>query len=169
MWAHQSLPKEAHPDILTMAKALGNGFPVAATMVNDFVADRIVTGDHGTTFGGSPLASRVGHHVFEQLSQPALLTGVAEKSEIFRHRLEALVEKFPGIAVEVRGRGLILGLQLTRDPAMLVKGCRERGLLVITAGMNTVRFVPPLVLENEVAQAGLDIFEEAMEAFARGA
>lgn len=148
-----------------MAKALGNGFPVAATMVNDFVADKIVTGDHGTTFGGNPLASRVGHYVFEQLSQPALLAGVAEKSEIFRSRLETLAEKYPEVVREVRGRGLILGLQLTRDPTGLVKECRERGLLVITAGTNTVRFVPPLVLENNVAQAGLDIFEEAMEAF----
>lgn len=152
-----------------MAKALGNGFPVAATMVNDFVADRIVTGDHGTTFGGNPLASRVGYYVFEQLSKPALLAGVKMKSEIFKSRLVALAEKYPEIVGEVRGRGLILGLQLTRDPARLVKECRERGLLVITAGTNTVRFVPPLVLENEVAEAGLDIFDEAMEAFARSA
>lgn len=150
-----------------MAKALGNGFPVGATMVNDFVGDRIVAGDHGTTFGGNPLASRVGHYVFERLSQPALLEAVKEKSKIFKSRLDALAQKYPEVVGEVRGRGLILGLQLTRDPTSLVKECRERGLLVITAGTNTVRFVPPLVIENEVAHAGLDIFEEAMEAFVK--
>lgn len=151
-----------------MAKALGNGFPVAATMVNDFVADKIVTGDHGTTFGGNPLASRIGHFVFEALSQPALLKGVEERSKLFKSKLEALAQKFPEVVKEVRGRGLILGLQLTRDPAELVKACRERGLLVITAGTNTVRFVPPLVIEEEVVEEGLRVFEEAMGAFVRG-
>lgn len=151
-----------------MAKALGNGFPVAATMVNDFVADKIMTGDHGTTFGGNPLASRIGHYVFSALSQPGLLNGVAEKSKIFKTRLEGLAKKYPDVVKEVRGRGLILGLQLTRDPTALVKECRERGLLVITAGTNTVRFVPPLVIEDGVIEEGLDVFEEAMEAFIRG-
>lgn len=166
LWAHQSLPKEAHPDILTMAKALGNGFPVGATMVNDFVGEKIVTGDHGTTFGGNPMASRIGHYVFGRLSDPGLLSGVASKSEIFKKRLDALRGKYPDLVTELRGRGLILGLQLTKDPADLVKGARERGLLVITAGKDTVRFVPPLVIEDELIDEGLKIFEDAMEVFA---
>ncbi|PWW72252.1 acetylornithine and succinylornithine aminotransferase [Tuber magnatum] len=166
LWAHQFLPKEAHPDILTMAKALGNGFPIGATMVNNFVGEKIVTGDHGTTFGGNPLASRIGHHVFSRLSEKSLLKGVEAKSETFVKRLTAIKDKYPEVATEVRGRGLILGLQLTRDPTSLVKEARERGLLIITAGTNTVRFVPPLVIEEETMNKGLDIFEKAMKVFA---
>lgn len=153
--------------MLTMAKALGNGFPVAATMVNEFVAEKIVSGDHGTTFGGNPLAARIGHYVFERLAQPELLKGVVEKGGFLKKRLEGVVERWPEVATEVRGRGLILGLQLTRDPTELVRECRERGLLVITAGVNTVRFVPPLVIEEEVLDEGMGIFEEAMEAFVK--
>ncbi|KAH8152867.1 uncharacterized protein LAJ45_03093 [Morchella importuna] len=159
------LPKEAHPDILTMAKALGNGFPIGATMVNDFIAEKILIGDHGTTFGGNPLASRIGHYVFSRLSDPKLLRGVEAKGQIFKKRFEALAAKYPDVVKEVRGRGLILGLQLTRDPKELIRECRERGLLVITCGTNTVRFVPPLVIEDEVIEEGLAIFEKAMEAW----
>ena len=148
-----------------MAKALGNGFPIGATMVNNFVGEKIVTGDHGTTFGGNPLASRIGHHIFSRLSEQSLLKGVEAKSETFVRRLTAIKDKYPEVATEVRGRGLILGLQLTRDPTNLVKEARERGLLVITAGTNTVRFVPPLVIEEEVMNEGLDIFEKAMKVF----
>jgi len=165
LWAHQSLPKEAHPDILTMAKALGNGFPIGATMVNEFVAEKIVTGDHGTTFGGNPLATRVGHYVFERLSKPDFLEAVEQKSHIFMNRLEKLKAKYPEVIKEVRGRGLILGVQLDRDPTPLVSNCRERGLLVITAGTNTLRIVPPLIIEEKVIEEGMDILESAMEVF----
>ena len=165
LWAHSHYPKECHPDILTTAKALGNGFPIGATIVTESVAEKIVTGDHGTTFGGNPLASRLGHYVLSRLSDPVLLKHVEATGELFRERLGQLRKRFPGIVGEVRGKGLILGLQLDRDPSGLVKAARERGLLVITAGTNTVRLVPPLVIEREVAEQGLDVLEQAMEAW----
>ncbi|KAF8540014.1 pyridoxal phosphate-dependent transferase [Trichophaea hybrida] len=167
LWAHQFLPKEAHPDILTMAKALGNGFPIGATMVNEFVAEKIVTGDHGTTFGGNPLASRAGHYVFERISKPEFLASVEEKGKSFVKHLKALREKYPDVIKEIRGKGLILGAQLDRDPAEIVKACRERGLLIITAGTNTLRFVPPLVIEESVIKEGMKILDEALEAVVR--
>ncbi|KAI5799894.1 pyridoxal phosphate-dependent transferase [Geopyxis carbonaria] len=167
LWAHQHLPKEAHPDILTMAKALGNGIPIGAVLVNEHVASRIVTGDHGTTFGGNPLAARVGHYVFGRLSDPELLTHVQAMGALFVKHLDALREKFPDVVKEVRGRGLMLGVQLDRDPTELVKACRERGLLIITAGTNTLRFVPPLVITEEVVEEGMQILGEAMEAVFR--
>ena len=146
-----------------MAKALGNGFPIGATMVNEFVAEKIVTGDHGTTFGGNPLASRVGHYVFERISQPKFLADVEDKSQVFIKHLKALQKKHPAVVTEIRGRGLILGAQLDRDPGEIVKACRERGLLVITAGTNTLRFVPPLVIEESVIEDGMKILEEVLE------
>ena len=163
LWAHQNLPASAHPDILTTAKALGNGFPIGATMVTEDVAKCVVTGDHGTTFGGNPLACRLAHYIISRLSDPSLQRDVLEKEKIFRAGFAKLQKRFPDTVAEVRGRGLILGLQLTRDPTAIVTAARERGLLVITCGTNTLRFVPPLVISGEEIEEGLGILEQAME------
>lgn len=164
LWAHGILPPLAHPDILTTAKALGNGFPIGATIVSEEVAKCIITGDHGTTFGGNPLACRLAHHIFTRLSQPSLQKAVLEKEQTFRKGFETLQQRFPDLVREVRGRGLILGLQLTIDPTPIVTAARERGLLVITCGTNTLRFVPPLIISEGEIQEGLAILGQAMQA-----
>lgn len=163
-WAHGHLPKEAHPDILTTAKALGNGFPVGAVLVNSHVADKIKVGDHGTTFGGNPLACRLAHYMVSRLSEPQLQKDVAKKSELFKDGFKKIQNKWPELVTEIRGRGLILGLQLSQDPSEIVKAARERGLLVITAGTNTLRFVPSLAVTEEEIQTGLEILEKAIAA-----
>ena len=163
LWAHQTLPTSAHPDILTTAKALGNGFPIGATMVSEDVAKCVVTGDHGTTFGGNPLACRLAHYIFSRLSEPELQEGVLEKEKIFRNGFEVLRKRFPDKITEIRGKGLILGMQLTQDPTPIVTAARERGLLIITCGTNTLRFVPPLIISEEEIGSGLKILGEAME------
>lgn len=162
-WAHGSLPKSAHPDIVTTAKALGNGFPIGATMVSEDVARCVVTGDHGTTFGGNPLASRIAHYIVTRLSEPALQRQVVRSGETFRRGFERLTNKFPNLIKEVRGRGLILGLQLTQDPTPIITAARERGLLVISAGTNTLRFVPPLIITEGEIEQGMTILESAMD------
>ena len=162
-WAHASLPKEAHPDILTSAKALGNGMPIGATTVSEEVAEMVVTGDHGTTFGGNPLACRIAHYVVSRLAEEELQRGVLRKEQIFRAGFARLRDRFPDLIEEVRGRGLILGLQLTRDPTPVVTAARERGLLIITCGTNTLRFVPPLIISESEIEEGLGILEQAME------
>lgn len=162
LWAHQILPVSAHPDILTTAKALGNGFPIGATIVSESVAKCVATGDHGTTFGGNPLACRLAHYIFSRLSDPSLQKGVLEKEQVFRQGFQTLQQRFPDFISEIRGRGLILGLQLTRDPAPIVTAARERGLLVITCGINTLRFVPPLIISEAEIREGLEILGEAM-------
>ena len=162
LWAHASLPKEAHPDIITTAKALGNGFPIGATIVNGSVAEKIVVGDHGTTFGGNPLGCRLAHYIVSRLSDPALQADVLAKSEIFKRHFKHLQSKFPSLVKEIRGRGLHLGLQLTQDPAPIVAAARERGLLVITAGTNTLRFVPSLTITESEIEEGFAILDQAM-------
>ncbi|KAL2185522.1 acetylornithine and succinylornithine aminotransferase [Thermothelomyces heterothallicus CBS 203.75] len=164
LWAHSHLPPEAHPDILTTAKALGNGFPIGATLVGRRVVDKIKVGDHGTTFGGNPLACRLAVRIVERLADEGLQRAVVRKGELFREGFDRLRARFPDLVQEVRGRGLILGLQLTEDPAPIVKAARERGLLVITAGTNTLRFVPSLVMSEEEIKEGLAILEEAIKA-----
>jgi acetylornithine aminotransferase len=104
------------------------------------VNERIVVGDHGTTFGGNPLGTRLAHYVVSRLSEPKLQAGVLVKSKIFMKHFEELQKKYPELVKEIRGRGLHLGLQLTQDPTPIVAAARERGLLVITAGTNTLRF-----------------------------
>lgn len=163
-WAHGFLPKEAHPDILTTAKALGNGFPVGAVLVSKDVSERIKVGDHGTTFGGNPMACRVAHHMVSRLSEPELARQVLARSEVFRERFRGLQAKFPDLIMETRGKGLILALQLTEDPTPILKAARERGLLIITAGTNTLRFVPSLTVSEAEINEGLDILEEAIAA-----
>ena len=164
LWAHQNLPPSAHPDILTTAKALGNGFPIGATMVSESVAKCVVTGDHGTTFGGNPLACRLAHYIVSRLSEPELQRAVLEKEQAFRKGFERLRKSYPSVITEVRGRGLILGVQLSQDPTPIITAARERGLLIITGGTNTLRFVPPLIVSNEEIEEGLAILRKAMKA-----
>lgn len=161
-WAHASLPKSAHPDIITTAKALGNGFPIGATIVSDSVAEKIVVGDHGTTFGGNPLGSRIAHHIVSRLSDPELQADVLVKSDIFKRHFKDLQNKYPDLVKEIRGRGLHLGLQLSQDPTPIVTAARERGLLIITAGTNTLRFVPSLNITEDQIEEGIAILDEAM-------
>lgn len=163
-WAHGNLPKEAHPDILTTAKALGNGFPIGAVLVNKHVSEKIKVGDHGTTFGGNPLACRLAHYMVSRLSEPQLKKDVLAKSKVFQDRFKKMQARFPDLVAETRGRGLILGLQLREDPSDIVKAARERGLLIITAGTNTLRFVPSLTITEDEINQGLDILEEAIAA-----
>ncbi|KAF2190722.1 acetylornithine aminotransferas-like protein [Zopfia rhizophila CBS 207.26] len=162
-WAHAEYPKECHPDILTTAKALGNGFPIGATIVNDFVCNHIKIGDHGTTFGGNPLGSRVASYILSRLSSPEILGSIPPKEQAFRAHFSRLQSAFPDQIAEVRGKGLILGLQLNADPTPVVTAARERGLLVITCGKDTLRFVPPLVVSEAEIEEGMGILAAAME------
>ncbi|KAK4634357.1 Acetylornithine aminotransferase, mitochondrial [Fulvia fulva] len=164
LWAHADLPAEAHPDIVTTAKALGNGFPIGATLVTEDVSSKIVTGDHGTTFGGNPLGCRVAHYIVSRLSEPELLKDVLKKEARFRQHFVRIHEAFPDVVQEVRGRGLILGLQLNEDPTPVITAARERGLLIITCGTNTLRFVPPLIISDSEIDEGMKILQDSMHA-----
>ncbi|KAH9821399.1 Acetylornithine/Succinylornithine transaminase [Teratosphaeria destructans] len=167
LWAHVDLPPEAHPDILTTAKALGNGFPIGATLVTDDVSSKIVTGDHGTTFGGNPLGCRIAHYIVNRLADPELQKDVLKKEARMRQHMVRIHERFPEVVKEVRGRGLILGMQLMADPTPVITAARERGLLIITCGTNTLRFVPPLVISDKEIDEGMEILEDAMTAVFR--
>jgi acetylornithine aminotransferase len=165
LWAHTA--SGVHPDILTTAKALGNGIPIGATLVSgESVAPHIKTGDHGTTFGGNPFACRIAHHVFGRLAQAQLQEDVRIKSTIFFSGYDTLSQKYPGVMASVRGRGLIVGYQLSESAkskaAEVVTAARERGLLIITAGDGVIRIVPPLVISAEEINHGLAILDDAM-------
>ncbi|RIA84869.1 pyridoxal phosphate-dependent transferase [Glomus cerebriforme] len=165
LWAHQHLPKSCHPDILTMAKPLANGFPIGAIVTTEKVADIIKIGDHGTTFGGNPLACRAALSVVRRINTPELLGNVNNVGSYLFNEFQRLALNHPSLITNVRGKGLILGIQFSRDPTPLVRLARERGLLIITAANQTIRIIPPLILKKEEAQHGVKILEEIIDIF----
>lgn len=165
MWAHCAFPKDAYPDIVTMAKPLANGFPIGAIMVRDEVADAIGQGSHGTTFGGQPLAARLGAHVVGRLRDPAFRKHIQEVSQHLDTLVERLPKLFPDlIKDEKRGRGLIRGIAFKDEsmPGQLVKLARERGVLLLTAGKDCVRLIPALTVTNEEADHAMAVIESCL-------
>ncbi|KAG8747924.1 acetylornithine aminotransferase [Ceratobasidium sp. 414] len=165
LWAHSALPTDCHPDIVTMAKPLANGFPVGAILVRDNIAQAMTVGSHGTTFGGSPIATRLGHHVLSRLSEPSFISNIHKVAQQLDARLAALPPMFPDIlAGPARGRGLLRGLPFkkTEDPAKLVKLARERGVLLLTAGKDAVRLVPSLNVRAEEVDHAADVVESCL-------
>ncbi|SCV00678.1 LAMI_0G06612g1_1 [Lachancea mirantina] len=163
LWAHSHLPPAAHPDIFTTAKALGNGFPIAGTLVNEKINNALQVGDHGTTYGGNPLGCAISNYVLDVIGEDKFLAEVTRKGELLSHRLKKLQQKFPAQITDVRGQGLIVGAEFTEAPKDVINEARNLGLLIITAGKSTVRFVPALTIPDEDLNSGLDIFEKAVE------
>jgi acetylornithine/N-succinyldiaminopimelate aminotransferase len=152
LWAYEH--SGITPDIMTVAKALANGVPIGATLATDDVAQVFTPGTHGSTFGGNPLATAVGLTVFGTLIEDKLAERAGRMGKVLAQGLEAIRAKHPRAVKAIRGRGLLAGLDLVPPVADAVAACRERGLLVLTAGDNTLRLAPPLIVtDNEVAQA----------------
>lgn len=163
LWAHEAAA--VNPDIMTLAKPLAGGLPIGATLMTQAVADHIGPGDHGSTFAGGPLVCRAAAVVFDRVSDPAFLATVRENGAYFQHRLQTLEAEE---IVEVRGAGLLLGVELRGQAAPLIAAARARGLLIINAGENVLRIAPPLIVgrgEIDEAVAILaDVFAEASAA-----
>jgi acetylornithine aminotransferase/acetylornithine/N-succinyldiaminopimelate aminotransferase len=153
------------PDAVALAKGLGGGFPIGAFWISDQWSGIFKPGSHGTTFGGSPLACAAAHAVLDVIENDGLVGAAREKGQIMCEGLTRLVQSFPAILEGVRGRGLMLALALKIDPTELISLLRDKGLLVVGAAGNTIRFLPPLnVSDNEIDQA-LKITEEVLESF----
>ena len=155
--------------MVTTAKALANGFPIGAVMVRDHVAEIVTIGSHGTTFGGQPLATRMGLHVFSRLSDPTFVRHINDTASHLDGLLQRLPKLFPDlIASDLRGRGLIRGIPFKNEstPAEVVRLARERGLLLLTAGKDAVRLVPALVVSSEQCDQALGIIESCLSIIA---
>ena len=140
---------DVKPDIMTSAKALGCGVPVGAFLMTERVAEKsLEPGDHGTTYGGNPLVGAAVSTVFDIYEEKDILTHVKEVSAYLEEKLEKLVETYDFITAR-RGKGLIQGLVVTVKPADVCKKALENGLVIISAGADVLRIVPPLVIEKE--------------------
>jgi len=162
MWAYEAFG--VTPDIMTVAKPLAGGLPIGAVLVTEKVAETINYGDHGSTFAGSPLVCSAAIAVMDKVSKPSFLSSVSNKGRYFR---DLLVKKLGGNShvKEVRGEGLIIGVELDVPASSLVDACRDSGLLILTAGKgNVVRIVPPLVISEEEIERAVEIMSQNLTA-----
>ena len=159
------------PDLLTTAKALGGGFPIGALLAREEVASVMTVGTHGTTYGGNPLACAVAGEVLSIINTPAVLSGVKQREQWFKERLQAINAQY-GLFKEIRGIGLLIGCALRDEYAGKAKQisllAAEEGLMVLIAGASVVRFAPALIVHEEDVTLGLNRFAAACERFVTG-
>ena len=137
------------PDIVPIAKGIGGGFPLGAVLMNKKVASGMIAGTHGSTFGGNPLAMSVGNAVLDQIFQKGFLINVKKISKYFHSELNKLKIMFPKIIKEVRGAGLLIGLQLFNDQSEFIQKLMDNKLLTIRAAENVIRILPPLNVKKQ--------------------
>ncbi|XP_010539525.1 PREDICTED: acetylornithine aminotransferase, chloroplastic/mitochondrial-like [Tarenaya hassleriana] len=162
LWAYELFG--VTPDIMTLAKPLAGGLPIGAVLVTEKVASAIKYGDHGSTFAGNPLVCNAAIVVLDKISKPSFLDSISSKGRYFRDLLE---KKLGGNlhVKEVRGKGLIIGIELDVPANPLVDACRNSGLLILTAGKgNVVRLVPPLIISEEEIERAAEIIAQNMPA-----
>jgi predicted acetylornithine/succinylornithine family transaminase len=150
------------PDVLSMAMGLAGGVPIGCMVASDELSKGFAPGSHASTFGGNPLACAAATTVIETIEKDKLLARVIEAGGRLHKGLQALVEKYPGKAKEVRGRGLLLGLAVDGDAAPYVARAREQGVLLSVAGGTVVRFVPPFVVTDEEIDEGVAALDKAL-------
>lgn len=158
------------PDIMTLAKALGNGLPIGAMLTTETIAQSLGVGSHASTFGGNPVAAAAAVAVVNTMLADGFLQGVQEKSSYFVDKLEAITAKFPEIATGARGRGLLLGLVLTERGKEIgqdvVVRLFEKGVLINFAGNRVLRFIPPLIISHEEIDLLIEKLSETLEELA---
>ncbi len=158
LWAYQAYGVE--PDMMTLAKPLAGGLPIGATLLRQKVADVIQPGDHGSTFAAGPLVCAAANVVFNRVNRPEFLAQVTQNGAYLQHRLKTLEsEKMTA----VRGRGLLVAADLTVEAAPVIAKARENGLLVISAGENTLRLAPALTVSREEIDTAVAILETCLD------
>jgi predicted acetylornithine/succinylornithine family transaminase len=165
LWAHEGAVDASgvpvSPDIMTLAKPLANGLPIGAILVTEAVAAAVSYGEHGSTFAGGPLVTRAATVVFDRIARPEFLAAVAENGRYLRERLEEL--NSPHI-LEVRGAGLLVGVDLDIPAVDVIAAARAQGLLVINAGETTLRLAPPLVIAPNHIDEAINILHGCLAA-----
>ncbi len=155
------------PDIMTLAKALGNGFPVGALLATDKVASVFVPGTHASTFGGNPLAMAAGVATLETILQDGILENCRKMSSYFFQKLKALQNDHPVIQ-DVRGKGLIIGVEISMEGSDIVNRCLNRGLLINCTYGNVLRFVPPLIVAEGDIDRAVEILDTVLREVEKG-
>jgi len=146
------------PDIMTVAKGLGGGVPIGAMLATDKVASAFKPGNHASTFGGNPLVCAAAVATIETLLEDGFVLDQCNRmGEYFMEKLEQLKEKFPDLIKEIRGKGLLLGMELTREGDGIVKACLDKGILINCTSGNVLRFIPPLIVQRKDIDQLVDV------------
>ena len=148
------------PDIVPIAKGIGGGFPVGAVLMNKKVSKAMVPGTHGSTFGGNPLAMSVGNEVMDIISNKKFLNNVKNLSKYFLENLNDIKDKYPNIIKQIRGKGLLIGIQLHKDQTLFIKKLMENKLLTIKAAENVIRILPPLNVKKSEIDIALKVINK---------
>ena len=151
------------PDILTLAKSLGGGIPIGALIAKDKIASSFKPGDHGTTFGGNPVACAAAIAYLKVLKEENLTTKCKEKGEYFKKKLEELKEKYPKFIKEARIIGLMVGLEIEKDGPEIVKKCLKKGILINCTAGNVLRFLPPLIVKEEEIDYLIEVLDKVFQ------
>jgi acetylornithine/N-succinyldiaminopimelate aminotransferase len=150
------------PDIMAVAKGIGGGFPLGALLATERAAAGLTPGTHGSTFGGNPLATAVGSAVLDVVLEPGFLEAVQQKALRLRQGLARIQDQFPSLVTEVRGQGLLAGIKVNVAPAEVVSAALTERLLVVGAGDNVVRVLPPLTVADHEISEGVDRLSRAL-------
>ena len=148
------------PDIVPIAKGIGGGFPIGAVLMTKKVAKGMLPGTHGSTFGGNPLAMTVGNAVLDQILKKGFLQNVKKLSKFFHLELNKIKKQFPKVIKEVRGKGLLIGLQLNFDQTKFIQQLMDNKLLTIRAAENVIRILPPLNVKKSEINIALKIIKK---------
>lgn len=160
LWNYEQF--KIKPDIMTLAKPLGGGLPLGAVVTTEAVAAALTYGDHGTTFGGNPVSCALGSTVLSIVCEKPFLKEVREKGAYLDSKLQKVRESFPEQIESILGKGLLLGVRMKVDPAGIIVKCKEDGLLLIRAGHNTIRFLPPLTVKKTEIDKAVKIFSSVL-------
>ncbi|MBF0345306.1 MAG: aspartate aminotransferase family protein [Nitrospirae bacterium] len=151
------------PDIMTLAKGLGGGVPIGATIAREEIARAFEIGSHASTFGGNPLATATALAVVETVIEDGIMLSECKRmGAILIDSFLGLKKNFPNIIVDVRGMGLLLGMELTRECSQVVQACFERGILINCTAQNTLRFCPPLIIKEEDIERLISVLNEVL-------
>jgi acetylornithine/N-succinyldiaminopimelate aminotransferase len=167
LFAHQRFG--VTPDIMSLAKALGGGFPIGACLATAEAAAGMAPGSHGSTFGGNPLAVAAANAVMDVMLKPGFFDHVNRMSLLFKQKLASAVDRFPSVISEVRGEGLLVGLKAVVPSGDLVAALRDAKLLTVGAGENVVRFLPPLIVNEAEIEEAIQRLETACVALSPSA
>jgi acetylornithine/N-succinyldiaminopimelate aminotransferase len=159
LFAHKRLG--VTPDVMSLAKALGGGFPIGAVLATADAAAGMTPGTHGSTFGGNPLAIAAASAVLDVMSTPGFFQHVQKMSLLLKQKLASVVDRHPNIISEVRGEGLLVGVKAVVPSGDLVSALRAEKLLTVGAGDNVVRFLPPLIVTEAEIEQSVDMLERA--------
>jgi len=151
------------PDVMALAKGLGGGFPIGACLMRGDVAEALIPGTHGSTFGGNPLAMAVGSCVMDIVNTPDFLSNIEKKGLFFKDELNTLQKKYPNVIAEIRGLGLMIGMKCAVENNLLANKLYENGVLTVNAADNVIRILPPLNITMTEIKKVISLFEKSIK------